>query len=141
MATRGTISIQNPDGTITLIYSHCDNHIETLLNIMDMGNMDNHSYLSEYNWLKRVVYAIPDKSPIVSIKNNYLNRLNKISGEGNDYFYLRNEIRNDAATMVNTLAADELIKLKKRKEHLTKELNAITNRLVRFNKWTNLKMS
>ena len=128
-------------GTITLIYSHCDNHIETLLNIMDMGNMDNHSYLSEYNWLKRVVYAIPDKSPIVSIKNNYLNRLNKISGEGNDYFYLRNEIRNDAATMVNTLAADELIKLKKRKEHLTKELNAITNRLVRFNKWTNLKMS
>ena len=103
--------------------------------------MDNHSYLSEYNWLKRVVYAIPDKSPIVSIKNNYLNRLNKISGEGNDYFYLRNEIRNDAATMVNTLAADELIKLKKRKEHLTKELNAITNRLVRFNKWTNLKMS
>lgn len=106
--------------------------VETLLNIMDMSNCG-YGYAGEREWLKRVLHSIKSDGLLKDIKSKYLNRI--MSMNDDDYFSLRNEIRDDATILVNELASDELVKLKKKKEKILNELKTIDSRLIRFTKW------
>lgn len=113
------------------------NDIETLLNIMDMGNQHN-NYADERNWLLRVLYAIPAEnrtSKVIPFADKWMKILKDNWASESEYFTIRNDVRTDAVKLVNDLAADELKKLHNHKQSLINELENVNKRLDRFKKW------
>lgn len=108
--------------------------VETLLNILNMGGCHD-SKTSERNWLVQVLYAIPKNSANKDFANKWLAVIKEKWASESEYFTIRNDIRTEALSLVNILAAEELAKLNKRKRAVTIELDYINKRLARFNSW------
>jgi len=113
--------------------------VETLLHIINIDDQVNATAESGittyYHWIKRVLYAIPDKSEIFFFKD-YLKQLNSlnINNEGCVFLQLLDTIQKEASLVVKKLGCDEIADLTKRKKALEKELQSVSNRLAKFNK-------
>jgi hypothetical protein len=110
------------------------NEIETLLNIMDMGNQHNNAS-EERNWLFRVLHAIPAKNTLNTFACKWIQIIKDRWAYESEYFTIRNDIRTEATKLVKELAAGELERLHKRKKSLETELSNVNKRLNRFEKW------
>jgi hypothetical protein len=114
--------------------NHNKEFVETLLNIMDMGNRHN-CYADERNWLVRVLHAINPRCPLGQFAQKWLVIIKEKWASESEYFTIRNDVRTDAVKLVNELAAGELKKLNEHKQSLINELANVNKRLARFEKW------